>query len=46
MAAVSSHFLCNTLLILDKEHNKNGFVVGVVAVNFYIGWSYFNTIGL
>ena len=46
MAAVISHFLCNTLLILYKEHNKNGFVVDVVVVNFYIGWSYFNTIGL
>ena len=46
MAPVISHFQSNTLLILDKEHNKNGFVVGVVAVNFYIGWSYFNTIGL
>ena len=46
MAPVISHFLCNTLLILYKENNKNGFVVDVVVVNFYIGWSYFNTIGL
>ena len=26
--------------------NKNGFVVVVAVVNFYIGWSYFSTIGL
>ena len=38
MASVIIHFLCNTLLILDKEYNKNGFVVVVVVVNFYIGW--------
>ena len=38
MAPVISHFLSNTLLILDKEYNKNGFVVVVVVVNFYIGW--------
>ena len=37
MAPVISHFLCNTLLILDKEYNKNGFVVVVVVVNIYIG---------
>ena len=37
MAPVISHFLCNTLLILDKEYNKNGFVVVVVVVNFYFG---------
>ena len=37
MAPVISHFLCNTFLILDKEYNKNGFVVVVVVVNFYIG---------
>ena len=38
MPAVSSYFLCNTLLILYKEHNKNDFVVDVIFVNFYIGW--------
>ena len=37
MAPVISHFLCNSLLILDKEYNENGFVVVVVVVNFYIG---------
>ena len=38
MAPVISHFLCNTLLILDKEYNKNDFVVDVIFVNFYLGW--------
>ena len=38
MAPVISHFQSNTLLILYKEHNKNGFVVYVIFVNFYIGW--------
>ena len=38
MALVIGHFQSNTLLIINKEHNKNGFVVDVIFVNFYIGW--------